>query len=268
MKKLCTVLLVIVLCISVFSACGEDKIKDKIADGASVETNSSTITSETNPSTCSHNNTIVKNKIEATCTEEGYTGDTYCEDCDAKIATGQAIAKIEDTSSNTSSNKVKYTAANGTVYEVDAGTDIFMYTLKLNTIPKESAYRDIELDIFRLVNEERKKKGLDALKWCEEAYYFTNVRSEEALVQWGHERFDGRQWYTVYDDAGIITTARNENLASGGIVDNIAETAVEAWKNSKGHYDTMMLPYHTKTCISVSISEDGGLVCVAQHFFI
>lgn len=41
---------------------------------------------------CSHENTEVKDKIVATCTEEGYTGDTYCEDCGTKLSTGTTIA--------------------------------------------------------------------------------------------------------------------------------------------------------------------------------
>ena len=41
--------------------------------------------------TCAHANTEVRNAKEATCTEPGYTGDTYCKDCGEKIGTGTAI---------------------------------------------------------------------------------------------------------------------------------------------------------------------------------
>ena len=37
--------------------------------------------------------TYLKNQKEATCFEEGYTGDTYCSDCNEKIADGQSIVK-------------------------------------------------------------------------------------------------------------------------------------------------------------------------------
>ena len=37
--------------------------------------------------------TYLKNQKEAICFEEGYTGDTYCSDCNEKIADGQSIAK-------------------------------------------------------------------------------------------------------------------------------------------------------------------------------
>ncbi len=38
-----------------------------------------------------HENTEVKNAVAPTCTTEGYTGDTYCTDCGALIAKGEAI---------------------------------------------------------------------------------------------------------------------------------------------------------------------------------
>ena len=41
--------------------------------------------------TCAHENTELRNAKEATCTEPGYTGDTYCKDCGEKIGTGTAI---------------------------------------------------------------------------------------------------------------------------------------------------------------------------------
>lgn len=40
---------------------------------------------------CAHENTELRNAKEATCTEPGYTGDTYCKDCGKKIGTGTAI---------------------------------------------------------------------------------------------------------------------------------------------------------------------------------
>ena len=40
-----------------------------------------------------HQNTELRNKKEANCTAEGYTGDTYCKDCGVKLQTGKAIAK-------------------------------------------------------------------------------------------------------------------------------------------------------------------------------
>ena len=40
---------------------------------------------------CTHENTEVRDDKPATCTESGYTGDTYCKDCNEKIADGKTI---------------------------------------------------------------------------------------------------------------------------------------------------------------------------------
>ena len=40
---------------------------------------------------CNHSHTELKNIKEATCTEKGYTGDTYCKDCGTLLESGSAI---------------------------------------------------------------------------------------------------------------------------------------------------------------------------------
>lgn len=44
-----------------------------------------------------HQHTELRNVSEATCLEEGYTGDTYCKDCGTKLSSGETIAKTEHT---------------------------------------------------------------------------------------------------------------------------------------------------------------------------
>ena len=44
------------------------------------------------PTGCTHASTTVKNKVAATCTTAGYTGDTYCTKCNTVIATGSSVA--------------------------------------------------------------------------------------------------------------------------------------------------------------------------------
>ena len=40
---------------------------------------------------CTHSNTEIRNAVSADCTTEGYTGDTYCVDCDELISSGEVI---------------------------------------------------------------------------------------------------------------------------------------------------------------------------------
>lgn len=58
-------------------------------DDVTVLTSNATVTIISNA--CPHESTEIRNSKPATCCENGYTGDTYCLDCDAKIATGTVI---------------------------------------------------------------------------------------------------------------------------------------------------------------------------------
>ena len=44
-----------------------------------------------------HQHTELRNVKAATCAQEGYTGDTYCKDCNTKLSSGKTIAKKEHT---------------------------------------------------------------------------------------------------------------------------------------------------------------------------
>ncbi len=48
------------------------------------------------PST-GHQHTELRNEKAATCAQEGYTGDTYCKDCNTKLTDGKVIPKTEHT---------------------------------------------------------------------------------------------------------------------------------------------------------------------------
>ena len=50
---------------------------------------------------CHHISTVVKNVKEATCTEAGYTGDTYCNDCKKVVAYGEKTAAKGHTNTKT-----------------------------------------------------------------------------------------------------------------------------------------------------------------------
>jgi len=62
--------------------------------GEQIPTSLSTPSGEAKEATpsCTHAKTQVRNAKKATCTENGYTGDTYCVSCGKKIASGQKIA--------------------------------------------------------------------------------------------------------------------------------------------------------------------------------
>ena len=62
------------------------------ADKGNYETESVSIT--ITRSECDHTHTEIRNQREATCTQTGYTGDTYCTDCDKLLGTGKELAAL------------------------------------------------------------------------------------------------------------------------------------------------------------------------------
>ena len=62
------------------------------ADKGNYETESVSIT--ITRSECDHTHTEIRNQREATCKEEGYTGDTYCTGCDKLLSTGKELAAL------------------------------------------------------------------------------------------------------------------------------------------------------------------------------
>ena len=56
-----------------------------------------------------HGKTEIKDAKDATCTEKGYTGDTYCKDCGEKVETGQDINALGHDMTKTVSAEVKAT---------------------------------------------------------------------------------------------------------------------------------------------------------------
>ena len=49
------------------------------------------------PSSCAHGDTVIQNAKDATCSAEGYTGDTFCNTCQTVTQTGSTIAKLAHT---------------------------------------------------------------------------------------------------------------------------------------------------------------------------
>lgn len=68
-------------------------------------------------------NTEVKDAKEATCTEDGYTGDTYCTDCSAKIETGSVIDALGHDLQKVEAVEATHAAAGNTEYYACARCD-------------------------------------------------------------------------------------------------------------------------------------------------
>ena len=71
---------------------------------------------------CAHGKTEIKNAVAATCTESGYTGDTYCTLCGEKLASGKTI------------DALGHNFANGSCTNCGAKEDASYGLISVNTV--------------------------------------------------------------------------------------------------------------------------------------
>lgn len=79
------------------------------------------ITAQRAISATGHRHTELRNARAATASSYGYTGDTYCKDCGAKISTGKLIEKLQGSSSTTDNGNT--TGDNNNVPAENPGTN-------------------------------------------------------------------------------------------------------------------------------------------------
>lgn len=116
--------------------------------------------------------------------------------------------------------------------------------------------RQIEKEIFQLINEYREKNGLPPLQYSEVAADMAESHSRRMAdkdIPFGHTGFQDR--YNALKKELPDMTAGAENVAYGA--DDAAE-AVELWLHSAGHKKNIRGNF-THTGISVVRDSDGRL---------
>ncbi len=76
------------------AAVGEKDIIEVKASSANFVTVKAYDVPATEPEVCEHSNTTVVGAVDATCTEDGYTGDKVCQDCNDTVEEGKAIPAL------------------------------------------------------------------------------------------------------------------------------------------------------------------------------
>ena len=190
---------------------------------------------------CSHKTTKTVGTVKATCTKDGYSGDTVCSACGDTLkkgsttkATGHKNTKIINTKIATTqqegytgdtycydcetiietgvvidkvvdnSDKATYTLPDGSKVTIDKDQNIRDYLLHLYTQYINHENNNIEKEILRLVNIEREKAGVAPLEWNEDGYFFTEIRAEECFESFSHTRPNGSGCETVYTDHNVL----------------------------------------------------------------
>ena len=203
-----------------------------------VKTFTCTICGDTKTETISkaadkHLHNEIRDKKDATCKDEGYTGDTYCTDCGKKISSGQAVAKTN----NHSYDDGKITTAPTCTKK---GTKTFTCTVCGNTkteTVKATGHQHTEI---------RNKK--DAT--CKEKGYTGDTYCTDCGKKISSGKSIAKTETHSYDDGKITTkptcTKRGTKTYTCTICGNTKTETVKATGHSYGEYKVVKEPTATK----------------------
>ena len=188
-----------------------------------------------------HQHTEIRNKKEATCKEEGYSGDTWCKDCGKKILSGQAIAKTEDHSWNQGEITKEPTCK-------EKGEKTFTCSICGNTKTEKVSTTDHQhMEIRNQKNPTCKEAGYSGDTYCADCG--VKIFSGQTIAKTKNHNWDG----------GVITTEptcteRGEKTFTCTICGNTDTKKVNATGHSYGAYKVVKEPTNkrkglkSKTC--------------------
>ena len=188
-----------------------------------------------------HQHTEIRNKKEATCKEEGYSGDTWCNDCGKKILSGQAIAKTEDHSWNQGEITKEPTCK-------EEGEKTFTCSICGNTKTEKVSTTDHQhMEIRNQKNPTCKEAGYSGDTYCADCG--VKILSGQTIAKTKNHNWDG----------GVITTEptcteRGEKTFTCTICGNTNTKKVNATGHSYGAYKVVKEPTNkrkglkSKTC--------------------
>ena len=133
---------------------------------------------------------------------------------------------------------------------------------------RELDVEKIKSEIVRLVNIERKSKGLNQLSVDRDLEDSARVRSVEIQTKFDHVRPDGTLAYTAFN---IDYRNLGENIVQDWHIADLNEAQIAAnlfnsWKNSSGHYKNMTSAMWTRIGVGISFNSTKQGVYGVQFF--
>lgn len=120
---------------------------------------------------------------------------------------------------------------------------------------------DFQMEVVRLVNIERKKRGLKPLTISNKLFSAANVRANELTRKFSHTRPDGSEYITAVESSGYDWSFVAENIAAGQI--NPSDV-MKSWMNSDGHRRNILNPNYKE--IGVGFVNYKGTIYWVQLF--
>ncbi len=235
MKKLINILLTILLTGVIFTGC------NKQADSAFTEKSDIYAQNSQSEESMTSENSSESDATDLTVTDT----ESYISETTTKTTTAPTSKQTVTTKSPAVTTvPVKTTAPPVTTVPkktiVPAKTTTRAVTTAKTTTPASSSSSNSSSfisEVVRLVNIERAKENLSALTESSGLDGAANIRANEIITKFAHQRPDGREWHTVLAESGISYNASGENIAAG---QRTPAEVVEGWMNSPGHRANIM----------------------------
>ena len=116
----------------------------------------------------------------------------------------------------------------------------------------------IEVQVVKIVNDERAKHKLAPLQIDESLMKSCDIRTKEIVTKFSHDRPNGASCFSVIE---IQYSAAGENIAKG---QNNAEVVMNSWMNSEGHRKNILSENYTH--IGVGCFENDNILHWVQLF--
>ena len=111
-------------------------------------------------------------------------------------------------------------------------------------------------EVFRLTNAERAYAGLPPLAAREHLPEVAQVRANEIIQRFSHDRPDGRSCFTAFEEQDVDYRYAGENLAAG---QRTPADAVRGWMNSPGHRENILRSDFGHLGVGVAMDSNGRL---------
>lgn len=122
----------------------------------------------------------------------------------------------------------------------------------------EDAAEKFADDVLALVNAERAKAGLDALKQDAALKTAANNRAQEASIRFSHVRPNGKSVGSVLKENKLSYKSAGETLARGY---TDAAALVQAWMDSSAHKNVLLSTKLTHGELGYFQNADGKIFC-------
>ncbi len=133
------------------------------------------------------------------------------------------------------------------------------------TVPSMDAVKAQENEVIRLVNVERSKRGLPALKANWELSRVARYKSQDMINKnyFSHTSPTYGSPFAMMESFGIRYTSAGENIAYG---QQTPQEVMNAWMNSTGHRNNILSSSFSE--IGVGLAKNKNGVCYWTQMFI